>query len=141
VHLAIAVCRSQSSAIRPASRVTPLADIRKTCGDSDLEDAHLGWETRGRGHYYYELERRGGRTVRRYIGGGSRGALQAKTDTLLRERRLAHQKAWRTRRVELAEGDDVLKQLSMQLRVLSEALLLSHGFCRLRGRWRRHRVE
>jgi hypothetical protein len=101
----------------------------------------MGWEARGHARYYYRLERRDGRTVRRYVGSGYKGALQAQTDALLRERRLARQKVWRTRRAELAEGDAVLRQLSRQLRLLFEAVLLMQDFYCHRGRWRSRRVE
>jgi hypothetical protein len=118
-----------------------LPPFRKRVENLGWRTHKVGWETRGRGRYYYRLERRNGRTVRRYIGGGPRGALQAQADAILRERRRARQKAWRTRRAVLAEGEAVLRELSTQLRMLSEAVLLTHGFYRHRGRWRRRCVE
>jgi hypothetical protein len=50
----------------------------------------MGWETRGgRGWYYTRSEKRGGKVIREYGGGGSVGELAAAADALQRAQRQA----------------------------------------------------
>jgi len=97
----------------------------------------MGWKRIGGHDYWYQSERRDGRVVTTYIGGGDCGQLMA---ILQWERRLEREDERERRRAEReafqAEGR-AFSEWFDQVQALADAAIASAGFHKRKGQWRR----
>ena len=94
-----------------------------------------------RGNSYYRSRREGRQVVTDYLGSGEAGRLAAEADELER----AALRAERIRLHRQAQADTELyrpiDEAGDVIRVLSDALLLCHGYHTHKGQWRRLRTN
>lgn len=91
--------------------------------------------------YYYRKARRGGRVVSEYVGGGALGALAARLDRGLRDRKVADGAAWRAERSRLDALDRAVVDHGRRIEALAGEALLAAGYRRHhRGAWRKRRM-
>ncbi len=104
----------------------------------------MGWHAVGSHSYYYRNEKRGGRSVRLYVGarGSAAAELAADADAV---RRLEREAGSRELRAELGrrrEAERPLLELCEGTGTLAHAALLAAGFHRhAQGKWRRRREQ
>lgn len=100
----------------------------------------MAWTTRkGKGRYYVRKYKDHGRVIRQYVGAGPFAEALAMSDVLAREEReerLADAREARRREREL---DELLDELARATRTLTQGVLLSAGYHRHNGQWRRRR--
>jgi len=103
----------------------------------------VGWETRKKGtsRYYTRSRREGGRVVREYIGGGVLGWLAAQLDEIERRQREEETAYWREERECLEQNAAFVGELEEAAEILSQAHLITAGFHKRRGEWRRRARE
>ncbi len=99
----------------------------------------MGWEKRGGKLYYYRKRRVGDRVVSDYIGAGPLAELLAIEDEFEREEREAQREAWKQERDAILADDKMVDDVVDQVRTLTRAWLLAHGYHTHKGQWRRKR--
>jgi hypothetical protein len=104
-------------------------------------------ETRnGKGQYYTRAFRRGGRTVREYVGSGLVGEFAATVDELeraMRAQRAAMRFTMRsTEHDRLDELDKLVAGYAKTVEVAAREALVAGGYqCHQRGEWRKTRAQ
>lgn len=99
----------------------------------------MGMERRGNGRYYYRKERKGGRVVSTYMGGGEIGVLYAELDALERAERAEQQAAEAAERAAWQEVRQAVEPVASLAGQAAAALLTAQGYHRHKGQWRRRR--
>jgi hypothetical protein len=101
----------------------------------------MALETRRGRSYYYRKERRGGRVVSVYGGGGEIAALLADLQALETDR--AHARRWQRQqeRAAIEAHDPALAALERALRTLTHAVLVANGYHAHKRQWRRKRAQ
>jgi hypothetical protein len=103
----------------------------------------MAWEARGQAGqlYYYRCKRTiDGRVVKEYLGRGPRAQRVAQAAAEARRRAEEERQALADEKARLAEGDGVTDEVLDAVQLLTEAVLLSHGYHRQNhGPWRRRR--
>ena len=96
----------------------------------------MAWEQRRNGaRYYYRSRRVDGKVHKEYFGRGPRAEQAAKEDA----RRRAEKKACRKRRQQFDDAIAPLAEVERRLEPLVAAALLTTGFYKHHGSWRRRR--
>ena len=102
----------------------------------------MAWDRKARGDrrgYYYRSVRVGGEVRKVYLGRGD-GALAAARQVEGRhEQRQALRRALLDEQAEVAQADDLLRQLHALLTLFVEAVLHDAGYHSHHGSWRRRR--
>jgi hypothetical protein len=103
----------------------------------------VSWETRnGKGRYYVQTWREGGRIVREYIGAGAYGECIAAGDARARACRAEDAAAARADRLELAELDARVAEYAKDVKAAAHEALTAAGYQRhQRGEWRKTRAQ
>lgn len=100
----------------------------------------MGWEQRKRtGRYYYRLVRRGGKTVRQYVGRGVLGEIAADLDERIRRERKQARAGWTKERAALETADAALNEYYEAVGQAVGYFLLAGGLHQHRGEWRQWR--
>ena len=99
----------------------------------------MAWETRSGSRYYYRSKKTAdGRVTKEYLGRGPRAQRAAQAAVEIQLRAEAERRALTAERTRLAEADGVTDEVLCAVQVLTEAVLLAHGFHRPNyGPWRR----
>jgi hypothetical protein len=100
----------------------------------------MSWEQGPRGRKYYTRTRRvGGRCVREYLGGGLEARTASAADALRHAERQAQAAARRQEMERLRTADGLVLELFEAASLVASAALLTSGFRRHGGEWRRDR--
>ena len=101
----------------------------------------MAWEGRGSGYYYYKKKRVGKRVRSDYVGSGPIAELTAACDQISRDLLLLDREEKRSlvRRYDAART--ATGELCDVVELLVELILVSIGFHRRRGEWRRSRLS
>lgn len=102
----------------------------------------MGWETRRNGRYYYQKERRGGRVVSTYLGGGATAQLIAEIEASRREIAQWRARDERLEREEfrkLASTPPELVALLQEARRATAEVLRAAGYHQHKRQWRKKR--
>ena len=99
----------------------------------------MAWETRSGSRYYYRSKKTAdGRVTKEYLGRGPRAQRVAQTAAEARRRAEEEREALAGEKARLAEGDGVTDEVFDAVQLLTEAVLLSHGYHRRNyGPWRK----
>jgi hypothetical protein len=97
----------------------------------------MAWEQRGNGSYYYGKRWEDGRCVSTYLGSGALAHLAAASADAQRAEAEQERSAEQERRHEMETRWQVLTTLSLDLRHLTHAVLLSNGYHQHKRQWRR----
>jgi|SRR5215203_2416907 len=99
----------------------------------------MGWEERRGRQYYYRSVREGKRVRKEYVGGGALGRLAAQLDELECQQREEETAYWRENRKHFEQSAVFIGELEEATQILSQAILITAGFHKRRGEWRRLR--
>ena len=100
----------------------------------------MAWETRnGKGSYYTQSYREGGRVRRRYIGFGETAALIAQYDKIMREQREGERDSRKYEREERQREDQAFSEYYEAVERTLRETLLSAGYHLHKGQWRKKR--
>jgi hypothetical protein len=100
----------------------------------------MGWETRKRGGRYYTRSRRvGGQVLREYVGGGVLGEIAALEDEYERQRREQQAAYEREEHEQLQALTAPAEELCDAVEVIAHAALLTSGYHKHKGQWRKRR--
>jgi hypothetical protein len=98
----------------------------------------MAWKRKG---YYYRSRKVNGRVVHDYLGKGKIAELEARLDTIQREKRLLDAEMTKIEQVELETVESDIQTLFKMAELVTSAALLSAGYHQHhRGEWRRRRV-
>jgi hypothetical protein len=100
----------------------------------------MAWERRERGQpYYYRSRREGGRVVKDYVGAGEVAEIVAHVEESVRRRREEEAARWQEELTCLTVLASPVAELCGTAEILARACLVSAGFRRHKGEWRRRR--
>lgn len=99
----------------------------------------MPWETRGGHRYYYRSRRDGDRVRKVYLGSGATAKSVARRDAAARAERAADKAQLLRLDAELAPLTQMAAEFERGVGRLLEASLLSMGYHRHRGQWRKYR--
>ena len=100
----------------------------------------MAWEKRQKASYYYRSQRDSeGRVRKVYLGAGPAARLAATKDDKVRESRLADVSGAMAFEANYEPTDRLMEELEHRVDLLVDAVLLSNGFHRHKGAWRRSR--
>ena len=99
----------------------------------------MGWETRGNGIYYYQKRREGSRVVSEYVGTGPDAALIESLVQLGYDKAKHDRRQDQKQRAEVEAFDGEVAALCELIDMLTDAALVTAGFHKHKGQWRRKR--
>lgn len=98
----------------------------------------MGWE---KGRYYTRSRKQNGKVIREYVGCGLIGQMAYELDRFKKQEREAKRMAIRMDMNQVIESSSIVDAYSNILDLLTEEVLVSSGFHRHKGQWRRRRIN
>lgn len=100
----------------------------------------MGWKRIGNHAYFYRSRRAGGRVVSEYVGRGELGALCAHFDHLDRQERARQRAGGKAEREAAGREEQAIRVWFATVEAVAAGAMLSAGFHKHHGQWRRERV-